>query len=269
MLRVGRIADKRVRSLLRTYLRAGVCILVVAVAAIWWFLEYAPLPAALCEQPHLTGVYLDAKGRTLAELASSEARAHRPCALREMGPWIPRITMGLEDRRFYQHHGVDLRATFRALIRRRGGGSTITQQFVKVATKRKGRSIIAKAREALWALQLERRWTKHQILEAYLNRISYGNRLIGVEAAALAYFDKPASALSQAEAIYLAGLPQRPSQLNPWTYPEAAGRQFARCIQTLERRGELLANEISKEDLPSVGRNLPPIQAPHFVQRGP
>ena len=197
-------------------------------AAALWFLYRAPLPVALFAPDALTTRYLDVKGRLIAELPGPEARSHRPIPLAEMGPWVPAFTVALEDRRFFTHCGVDFLATGRALLRGHGGGSTITQQLVKIETARKGRSLWAKTCEMALALQLERRWSKAQILEAYLNRIPYGNRLIGVEAAAQAYFGKPAEILTQAEAIYLVGLPQAPARFNPWSHPEAAARQFER-----------------------------------------
>jgi penicillin-binding protein 1C len=239
----------------------------VAVMAIIWFLYLAPLPKALQEsQRPLTAVYLDAKGRLIAEVAGSSARSHRPIPLGDMGPWLPSVTISLEDHRFHRHPGVDVRASLRALVQQHGGGSTITQQFVKVATKRSGRSLLAKSRETLYALQLERRWTKSQILEAYLNTIPYGNRLIGVEAAAQAYFQKPASELTQAEAIYLGGLPREPSRLNPWSQPERAAEQFRRSVKLLARHSDLPASEISNLSVPNVQRHLPANAAPHFIQ---
>jgi penicillin-binding protein 1C len=232
-----------------------------------WFLYFAPLPKALREKPRpLTAIYLDSDDRLIAETASDDARSHRPVSLDKMGPWVPAITISLEDNRYHHHGGVDLRATLRALVRQHGGGSTITQQFVKLATNRTERSLWAKARESLFALQLERRWTKPEILEAYLNGIPYGNRLIGIEAAAQGYFQKPASALTQAEAIYLAGLPREPSRLNPWTHPERAAQQFERSVRLLVRHGDLRANEVGEIRLPGIQRQLPGNAAPHLVQ---
>jgi penicillin-binding protein 1C len=250
-------------------LSAGALAIVATVAAIVfaWFLYFAPLPAAVQQSRRpLTTIYLDAKDRLIAEIASPEARSHRPIPLVEMGPWIPDVTVSLEDHRFHQHPGVDVRASLRALVRRHGGGSTITQQFVKVATRRTGRSFWAKTKETLYALQLERRWTKSQILEAYLNTIPYGNRLVGVEAAAQAYFEKPASALTQAEAIFLAGLPREPSRLNPWTEPDRAARQFRRSLDLLASHGSIQPGEVREIELPDIRRKLPENAAPHFIQ---
>lgn len=241
---------------------------VAGLAGCWfaWFLFFAPLPDSLAKQQLLTAIYLDCKGRIIAELPGPEARSHRPVALAEMGPWMPGIAVALEDRRFFSHPGVDFKAVFRAIMRRHGGGSTITQQLVKISTGRQGHSLMAKAKEAMLALQLERRWTKPQILEAYLNRIPFGNRLIGVEAAAQAYFDKPAAALTKAEAISLAGLPARPSLSNPWKYPAAAERTFERVRARLVARGSIGREESGGLVYSKVGHHLPVNAAPHFVQ---
>ncbi|MGB8356628.1 MAG: transglycosylase domain-containing protein, partial [Chthoniobacteraceae bacterium] len=238
----------------------------ITACCLGWFIWFVPLPESLTDLKPLTGNYLDCKGRLIAELAGPEARSHRPIALSQMGPWVPQIAIAMEDRRFRSHPGVDWEATARAILTRHGGGSTITQQLVKVAMHRTGRSLFAKAHEALVALQLERRWTKERILEAYLNRIPYGNRLIGVEAASQTYFNKPAAALTKAEAIYLSGLPRQPSLLNPWSHPEAAGRQFERSCRILAARGWIDAHENEELHAPEIGRHLPVNAAPHFIQ---
>ncbi|HWB60192.1 MAG TPA: biosynthetic peptidoglycan transglycosylase, partial [Chthoniobacteraceae bacterium] len=242
------------------------CALVV-IGAAWfaWFLYWAPLPRGIADPAPLTTVYLDAKGRLVAEIAGPEARSHRPVPLAQMGPWMPAAMVEMEDRRFYSHPGVDALGTARALLERRGGGSTITQQYVKIATGRKGRGILSKIREAFLALQLERRWPKEKILEAYLNRVPFGNRLIGVEAASEAYFDKPAQSLTKAEAIFLAGLPREPSLLNPWSHADAARLRFDGARRLLVARGFLGAQEGDEMLPPAVGRHLPVNDAPNFI----
>lgn len=230
----------------------------------WYFLYRVPLPENLTHEERLTTVYLDAKERLIAELAGPEARSHRPIPLAAMGPWIPLATVVQEDRRFYSHGGVDFLATVRAAVRRHGGGSTITQQLVKMKTHRVGRSVWSKLGEMARACQLECRWTKGQILAAYLNRAPYGNRLIGIEAAAQAYFGKPAAELSREEAVYLAGLPRSPSRLNPWRHPEAAARQFRRSWESLRARG-LITGPATEEVLLELQRHLPVNAAPHYI----
>jgi len=231
-----------------------------------------PLPAAL-EQP-LDGTLnlQDFHGRTIAQLPSADARVQIPVPLAKMGEYLPRVTIALEDKRFASHHGIDLRAVCSAVWRdlRSGrivsGGSTITEQLIKLATGRQGHSWTGKLREAVAAWKLEHRWDKSQILAAYLNRASYGNRRLGPEAAAQAYFGKSAAHLTLAEAIYLAGLPQAPSRFNPWLHPAAAAARYKFSLDRLAAAGVITQ---AQRDLlaapPTVLHCEPPHLAPNFV----
>lgn len=96
------------------------------------------------------------------------------------------------------------------------------------------------------AMRLERKWTKQHILEEYLNRLPFGNGLLGVEAASIFYFGKTTAELTQSEAIYLAGLPQAPSRYNPWKNPEKAVERYRRCVDRLEEMG-VLSREVANE----------------------
>jgi penicillin-binding protein 1C len=240
----------------------------VAIAFVWWL----PIPNQLQKSPSGTLTLLDCHGREIAELASPEARTQFPVALDQMGPWLPRITVALEDRRFYQHRGVDWRATAAACARNLrsrqivSGASTITQQLVKLASNRDRRSWMGKLYEAIVAWKLERRWSKHRILSEYLNRSSYGNRRLGPEAAARAYFGKPARDLTLSEAIFLAGLPQAPTRFNPWRHPEEANRKYARSLDRLADLGVITRDQQSLlTQLPKILRIDAPRFAPHFV----
>lgn len=147
-------------------------------------------------------------------------------------------TLAAEDKRFYDHGGIDLLATARAtwdfLLQRHvvSGASTITQQLIKISSPPTKRQILTKIREALAARHLEMVWTKQQILTAYLNRLDYGNLRIGSAEAARFYFQKPLSDLSLGECALLAGLPQAPSRLNPLRHPQ---RAIARRDVVLDR----------------------------------
>jgi len=203
------------------------------------------------------------------------ARESYPVRLRDMGEWLPIATVGIEDARFWKHHGVDFRAAAGAALRnlRNGrvisGASTITQQVIKISSQRDGRTLLGKLHGALAALKLERNWDKKRILEAYLNRLDYGNRRVGPEAAAKAYFGKPARELSLSQAIFLAGLPQSPARLNPWKNPDAALARYRRNIRRLAEVG-LLPPEAAMESLlrnpPSIGKHGPPSEASQFVE---
>jgi penicillin-binding protein 1A len=141
---------------------------------------------------------------------------------------VKHAIVAVEDKRFYEHHGVDLRGMLRAVwadITHHGavqGGSTITQQFVKNAYLTSQKTIGRKLIEAALAWQLERRWTKDQILSAYLNTVYFGNQAYGVEQASRIYFHHSAARLQPAEAALLAGIPEDPSLYDPVAHPSEA-----------------------------------------------
>src|SRR5436309_9842103 len=158
----------------------------------------------------------------LAEIHQGSERRH-VVPLSQVARAMQQATIAVEDRSFYQHGGLNLLRTGQAglddllHLRFNQGGSTITQQLVKNIYLSEDRSVLRKLDEAILAVEIEHQYSKAQILEAYLNRIYYGNRSYGVEAAAQTYFGKPASQLSLAEASLLAGLPQAPTELDPIT----------------------------------------------------
>lgn len=256
------------RNLRRVILVGAIAIVLLAVT-----MSILPLPANLHQPAQGTLVLLDVRGRELAEIASPDARAQVPRKLEEMGNWLPRVTVALEDHRFYDHLGVDWHAIAAAcahnLKSRRivAGGSTITQQLAKIASGRQHRSWFGKVYETIVAWKIERRWSKEQILAEYLNRSSYGNRRLGPESAARAYFGKSARDLTLAESIYLAGLPQAPTRFNPWTHPEQALRKYERSLARLAQLG-VITNEqqsLLAQSPPIARRFDPPRLAPHFV----
>ena len=257
--------------LLAFLITTGLLVLGISVFQIATYV--VPLPSALFHPPEDTVSLVDCRGQALATLPSVEAREQRHLRLAEMGRWLPVITVALEDNRFYQHRGVDLRATASAILRnlRAGrivsGASTITQQLIKIVSKRGRRSWRAKLYEELAAVRLERLWTKDKILEEYLNRSDYGNRRIGPAAAASAYFNKLPKNLTLPEAIYLAGLPQAPTRFNPWRHPEVATDKYHRSLDRLNALAFDTTIPVARMQMP------PPLYshqallraAPHFV----
>jgi penicillin-binding protein 1A len=154
----------------------------------------------------------------------------------EMSIWIRKATIAIEDRRFFEHSGVDIEGIARAAVtdlqagRIVEGGSTITQQLVRNLYISRERTVQRKVKEACLATKLDNVWTKHRILTTYLNQVYYGNQAYGIEAASQTYFSKPSSRLTLSEAALLAGLTQAPSVYNPFTTPQ----------RTLARRAEVL-----------------------------
>ena len=154
--------------------------------------------------------------------------AGAPLSLKEMPPYVPRAFVAIEDRRFYDHYGVDPLGIARALVANvlhRGvaqGGSTITQQLAKNLFLTQERTLTRKVQEALLSLWLERKFSKTQIMELYLNRVYFGAGAYGIEQASQRYFGKSAKQLTVAEAALLAGLVKSPSRLAPTRNFDAA-----------------------------------------------
>ena len=155
-------------------------------------------------------------------------RNREPVTLGRMSVWLPRATVAIEDRRFWQHGGVDYLGIARAAWtdvtagRAVEGGSTITQQLVRGLYTGREKTLSRKIKEACLAIKLARKWPKAKILDEYLNTTYYGNHAYGVEAAAQTYFSRRASRLSLIQSALLAGLPQAPSVYDPFQDPKAA-----------------------------------------------
>ena len=188
----------------------------------WFALPFAlPLPAGLLRDPTASPSWLDRHGTPILHLTLPDSTRASPVALEEIPADLIACTLAAEDKRFYDHTGIDLLATLRAcrdsLDQRRvvSGASTITQQLVKISSPPAKRTPFTKIHEALAARRLEMTWSKNQILSAYLNRLDYGNLRTGIAQAARFYFQKTLADLSLAECALLAGLPQAPSRLNP------------------------------------------------------
>ncbi|MBW7966033.1 transglycosylase domain-containing protein [Bradyrhizobium sp. BR 10261] len=161
-------------------------------------------------------------------LAQRGEMAGANVSLKDLPPYLPRAFIAIEDRRFYSHFGIDPVGILRALVTNvlhRGvsqGGSTLTQQLAKNLFLTQERTMARKLQEAELAIWLERKHSKNEILELYLNRVYFGSGAYGVEAAAQKYFGKPAKNVTIAEAAMLAGLVKSPSRLAPNRNPEGA-----------------------------------------------
>ncbi len=230
-----------------------------------------PLPDSVLNPSPRTTRLLDRTGNLVAEIPQPGARSQRVLPLEEMGRLLPAVTVAIEDRRFFQHHGIEFRALAASLIAnlRAGrvvrGGSTITQQFVKIALGRTTgapRRFIDKIEEGWYALRLEICREKNRILQDYLNCVDYGNRLIGPYAASNAYFGKHPSKLNLAEAIYLVTIAQSPTRFNPLRQPGAAQERYKKIIAQLQKNGWL-----SHEEAERCRENAPTVQKGAFERR--
>lgn len=156
--------------------------------------------------------------------------------------------VAIEDKRFYEHNGVDWARTLSAVVNLATGedtygGSTITQQLIKNITDDNEVSINRKLREICKALKLEDEYTKDQILEAYLNVVNFGNNCQGVESAAQLYFDKSIKDCSIAECAAIAGITQNPSLWNPLVYPDNNKQRREIVINEMYDQGKITKSE--------------------------
>ena len=170
-------------------------------------------------------------------------------ALRTLPRWVPAAFIAVEDKRFYQHNGVDVIGIAGALKDAIGGdvrgASTITQLLVgnmhPDLIDRRDRGPGRKLREQQAALEMERRYSKEQILEAFLNTISFGRNWYGIDAAARRYFGKPASQLTLAEAASLASMPKSPVQYDPARYPDRNRERRNTVLDLMAQQGYITA----------------------------
>jgi penicillin-binding protein 1A len=171
---------------------------------------------------------VDLQGRLLATRGDMGGAA---VPLKDLPRYVPQAFVAIEDRRFYSHYGIDPIGIARALVANilhRGvsqGGSTLTQQLAKNLFLTQERTLSRKVQEVALAAWLERKFSKTQILDLYLNRVYFGAGAYGIEAAAQRYFSKPATKLTVAEAATLAGLVRSPSRLAPTRNPDGAEKR--------------------------------------------
>jgi penicillin-binding protein 1A len=181
--------------------------------------------------------------RILAVLRGSESRIIVPSD--EIDDRMKQAIVAVEDKRFYEHRGVDIHGIVRAVwqdVRNKRvveGGSTITQQFVKNTYLHGQRSFGRKLKEAALAWQLEQRWSKDKILTAYLNTIYFGNGAYGIQQACLTYFHHTAKPMSWAEAALLAGIPSDPNLYDPVANPKAARERRGIVLRDLFQQGDI------------------------------
>ncbi|HZQ13360.1 MAG TPA: penicillin-binding protein 1A, partial [Pseudolabrys sp.] len=187
-------------------------------------------------------------------------------ALKDLPPYLPKAFIAIEDRRFYSHHGIDPIGILRAAVTNvlhRGvsqGGSTLTQQLAKNLFLTQERTFQRKLQEVELALWLERKHSKAEILELYLNRVYFGSGAYGVEAAAQRYFGKSAKNVTLAEAAMLAGLVKSPSRLAPNRNPEGA-EQRAQTVLAAMAESRFITEAQAKASIGHPSYNVKPVGA--------
>lgn len=216
---------------------------------------------------------LDSEGRLLRAFATPEGRWRLRTTASEVDPQFIRMLVAYEDRRFYDHHGVDpwalLRAAAQLVTNGRivSGASTLSMQVARLIEPRADRSFSAKFRQLARALQIERRLTKAEILDLYLNIAPYGGNLEGIRAASLAWFGKEPKRLDTAEAALLVALPQLPEKRRPDRFPAAAKQARERVLLRLAVARVVGDGEAERAGISPVpsGRQELPTYAPHMA----
>lgn len=244
----------------------------LALFAGWLALRLVPLPEALFTGPPSELEFVDRNGQPLRAVRPENSPFARSVTYADVPRPLIEATLAAEDQRFWSHHGVDFRASFRALwqlARYRhivSGGSTITQQLIKLVQPRP-RTIRTKMIEALQALRLEQVWDKQRILSEYLNRLDYGNFNRGATIAGEFYFAKPLRELSPAECALLASLPQAPSRLNPYRYPDRVHKRQQWVLNRMYAAGWLSDEELARalNERPTLTPPHRIFEAPHFI----
>jgi penicillin-binding protein 1C len=239
-------------------------------------LRLGALPADLLDlDRHASIEVVDVEGRTLYEALSETGDRGRRLNAARLPENLIAATLAAEDKRFFLHPGIDPLAAARSAWRnlRAGhvveGGSSLTQQTVKLLRARLGRASAAeKLEEAILALRLEHRFAKREILALYLSLAPYGNRLVGAEAASRRYFGIGCAQLTPAQAAYLAGLPQGPTRRNPYRHPERALERQRWVLARMRANGALDAGAHARalEERMRLVHEAPGLVAPHFVE---
>ncbi|HUN41792.1 MAG TPA: PBP1A family penicillin-binding protein [Acetobacteraceae bacterium] len=242
--------------------------LALAVVVLWFARDLPRPDSALNDTRRPSLTLEDRSGHVFARFGDVVGE---PLHLSEMPPYLPEAVVAIEDRRFWEHPGIDpigiARAAWTDLISRRivQGGSTITQQVAKNLFLSNARTLRRKVQELLLTLWLDHHFTKRQILEIYLNRVYLGAGAWGVDAAAHVYFGVSARHVTLWQAAVLAGLPQAPSRFNPRVNPAAAKARAKEVLAAMAETGAITAAQAHAAAADIVFPPAPEIAAGWFA----
>ena len=250
-----------------------ILLFLVGLVGLFYLMKDLPSPKRLTSTenfPVSTQIF-DRQGVLLYEIFANENRI--PVKFSDIPPYVVQATIAIEDKNFYHHFGFDIQGIIRAMTtniksEKVVGGSTITQQLVKNALLTPEKSVKRKVKEGILAIFTEVLYSKEEIMEMYLNYISYGGISVGIEAASQKYFDKHVSQLNLAEASLLAGLPQAPSSYSPFgSDPQRAKERQAEVLRRMVEDGYIskLEAEEAKSEVLEFALSKTDIKAPHFV----
>ncbi|MGG1878614.1 PBP1A family penicillin-binding protein [Paenibacillus cisolokensis] len=212
------------------------------------YLFITPLPVA---ETSRYSRLLDSQGELIATF-SSTGKSSEQVKLADISPNLIKATLAVEDRKFYDHPGFDLKGMARALLVNlehmdtKQGASTLTQQLARNLYLSHEKTWTRKLKEAKYTAQLEMKYSKDQILEMYLNEIYYGHGAYGIESASLMYFGKSAKDLSLAESAMLAGIPKGPTYYSPYNQPENAAKRQRIVLNAMAQTGYITQAEADK-----------------------
>ena len=244
----------------------GLCVLWRVVA------ELGPVPWP--SEEGASPVVLDRSGVLLRAFTTSDGRWRMPVEVQEVDPRYIAMLIAYEDRRFLQHNGIDIYAVLRASLqllaygRVVSGASTLTMQVARLLEPRADRSMSAKLRQMIRAVEIERSRSKSEVLDLYLALAPYGGNIEGLRAASFAYFGKEPKRLSIGEAALLVALPQSPETRRPDRFPQAAERARQLVLERARERGLISVAEAeyaSAEPIPYERRVFPALAA-HAAQ---
>jgi len=239
-----------------------------------WFSRDLPEPGKIKRSKGFSTTFYDRNDKVIYEMYKDQNRI--PVSLSNISDYVKKGTIAIEDKDFYKHGGVSTKGILRAFIssilkQRVEGGSTLTQQLIKNVLLTPERSVTRKIKEFVLASEIEKRYTKDQILEMYLNEAPYGGTFWGIEAASKGYFGKTAKELNLVESAVLAGLPQLPSVYSPFIGKEGAYKNRTKAVLRRMRDDKAITkNEEIKalKDLEKLSFNREEsvaITAPHFI----
>jgi penicillin-binding protein 1C len=251
----------------------AMCLILTGTFAAW-VISLGPLP--LAEARKVSTTIVDRHGKLLRAYAMADGRWRLPVDARTaVDPGYLKLLLAYEDRRFYSHAGVDPFALGRAAFQLMtsghivSGGSTITMQLARLMEPRRQRSIHAKLRQMVRAVEIERQLTKDQILDLYLALAPFGGNIEGVRAASIAYFGKEPKRLSLAESALLVALPQSPENRRLDRYPNVARIARDRVLDRMVEDGRVATEDAAQAKSAPVSRMRKPmpILAPHSADQ--
>ncbi|MGN7765670.1 transglycosylase domain-containing protein [Paenibacillus sp. 22594] len=260
----------RLRRLFRLLTVMSV-LFVLAACALLGYLYQKDLPPIADD---IRSKLLDSRGNVLTTF-TTDGRSRDPVTLDQISPLLIQATLAVEDRKFYDHSGFDVRGMGRAVLAnlesgdRTQGASTLTQQLARNLYLTHEKTWTRKAKEALYTMQLEMKYSKDEILNMYLNQIYYGHGAYGIEAASRMYFGKAAADLDLAESALLAGIPKGPTYYSPYTHMDNAKKRQRIILAAMTEMGDITEAQATSARLETLsfkpqGEKNTIVAAPYF-----